>query len=163
MKNETKSLQWKMESAVGPLYLVATEKGLKEAVWKRHQTAMALSLDGPDPILKNLRQAVRELTEYLKGDRKRFDIKLDVTGGTPFQRRVWQELAKIPYGKTISYKEIAARIERPRAIRAVGTANGKNPVSIIVPCHRVIAASGKLGGYAGGLKIKTKLLSLENS
>src|SRR5438445_11189765 len=89
-----------------------------------------------------------------------FEVTLDIVG-TPFQMQVWEQLRKIPYGVTYSYSDIASKIKNPKAVRAVGTANGRNPLSLIVPCHRVIAADGKLGGYAGGLSIKTQLLELE--
>jgi methylated-DNA-[protein]-cysteine S-methyltransferase len=146
--------QRKYESKIGPLWLVATERGLCGIHWKR-QTAPL----GDSPVLD---QAERELEEYFAGRRKRFDVVLDVTG-TAFQQSVWRELARIPYGETRSYAQIAQRVGSPRAVRAVGTANGRNPVSIIVPCHRVIASSGKLAGYAGGLSVKETLLALEKT
>lgn len=110
--------------------------------------------------LQPLAQAVRQLEEYLSGKRKKFDLEFDVQG-TAFQKSVWQELSKIPYGKTCSYRDIAKRIKKEKAVRAVGTANGRNPVCIIVPCHRVIAANGSLGGYYWGLEMKEKLLRME--
>ncbi len=105
-------------------------------------------------------QAAAQLDAYFAGELTEFDVPLDMRG-TPFQRRVWQELTTIPYGQTLSYGEVAASIGMPTASRAVGSANGSNPVSIIVPCHRVIGASGKLVGYGGGLHRKDALLSLE--
>jgi len=102
----------------------------------------------------------RQLLEYLEGTRKYFDLPLDIRG-TEFQKVVWKELVKIPYGETISYKDMAVAIKKSKASRAVGTANGKNPLCIIIPCHRVIASDGSLGGYSGGLSIKMKLLKLE--
>ncbi|MEW6057334.1 MAG: methylated-DNA--[protein]-cysteine S-methyltransferase [Bdellovibrionota bacterium] len=149
-----------MDSKVGRLYLVASEKGLLGVFWKKQPEPMAPSLKGAKPEIKVLWQAVNELDEYLNGRRKKFDVPLDVAG-TPFQERVWDQLSKIPYGKTYSYKEIASQIKNEKAVRAVGTANGKNPVCIIVPCHRVIAADGSLGGYSGGIEIKRRLLELE--
>jgi methylated-DNA-[protein]-cysteine S-methyltransferase len=104
--------------------------------------------------------AARQLAEYFAGCRTSFDLPLDVTG-TPFQRQVWAELQRIPYGETISYSELAERIGSPKAVRAVGAANGRNPVPIIVPCHRVIAANGGLQGFGGGLEAKRLLLDLE--
>lgn len=101
-----------------------------------------------------------ELREYFGGDRREFDLTLNATG-TPFQKRVWEQLSRIPYGETTSYGEIARRLGVPEASRAVGAANGQNPISIIVPCHRVIGSSGKLVGYGGGLPTKEKLLALE--
>lgn len=144
--------QWSMKSPLGTLFLVATDKGLS-----------GIFYDEPDvprqetPVLK---QAVRELTEYFEGKRRNFDVPLDLQG-TPFQKQVWQQLLKIPYGQTCSYADIAKRIQNPKAVRAVGAANGKNPVCIVVPCHRVIAADGSLGGYTGGLHIKKQLLAIE--
>lgn len=105
-------------------------------------------------------QAQQQLQEYFAGKRRTFDLPLRF-GGTPFQRRVWAELARIPYGETISYGELARRIANPRAVRAVGLANGRNPIAIVIPCHRVIGANGTLTGYGGGLPRKRQLLDLE--
>ncbi len=105
---------------------------------------------------------VEQLKEYFNGERKNFNIPLDLRG-TDFQKKVWKELLKIPYGETISYKILSERVHNPGAVRAVGSANGANPIPIIVPCHRVINSNGKLGGYSGGLNIKEKLLELEGS
>lgn len=102
----------------------------------------------------------KEIMEYLNGKRKSFDIKYEING-TEFQKKVWKELTKIPYGETRSYKEIAVAVGNPKASRAVGMANNKNPIAIIVPCHRVIGSDGKLVGYAGGLDMKRALLTLE--
>ena len=106
------------------------------------------------------RAAMAQLAEYFTGKRRRFDLPL-APRGTEFQRRVWRALTEIPYGKTVSYGELARRIEKPSAARAVGLANGANPLPIIVPCHRVIGADGSLTGFGGGLPIKRKLLALE--
>ncbi|MCH7978214.1 MAG: methylated-DNA--[protein]-cysteine S-methyltransferase [Acidobacteria bacterium] len=108
------------------------------------------------------RRAVAELNEYVAGRRKRFTVPLDLQG-TPFQLKVWRALLRIPYGKTRSYQQIARAVGNSRASRAVGMANHCNPVAIIVPCHRVIASDGSLGGYAGGLKRKTQILRLERA
>lgn len=150
--------QWKMDSPIGPLYLIASEKGLKSVLWKAKGVPFAATLTEH----KILAQAVQELTEYFDRNRLQFSVPLDVEG-TEFQERVWKQLAQIPYGKTFSYSEIAVQIGQEKAVRAVGTANGRNPLSIVVPCHRVIAANGTLGGYSGGLAIKTKLLELERN
>src|SRR5664279_2896526 len=107
-------------------------------------------------------EAVRQLRAYFAGQLRRFDLPLDMEG-TPFQLRVWRELERIPYGETRSYRQIAAAIGAPRAVRAVGAANGANPIPIVVPCHRVIGASGKLVGYGGGLPLKKRLLELEGA
>lgn len=108
------------------------------------------------------RAAIAQLLEYLEGKRERFEIPLDLRG-TDFQRKVYQAVAAIPYGETRSYSGIARQIRRPRALRAVGAANGANPVPLVVPCHRVIASDGKLGGYGGGLRLKARLLAMEQS
>ena len=123
---------------------------------------MAHELRAKDPQLKFLKAAEKELTNYFLGKAKHFKVKLDLQG-TEFQKLVWSELSKIPYGQTISYKELAQKIKKPLAVRAVGSANGKNPLCIIVPCHRVIASSGAIGGYSGGLKMKRTLLALEKA
>jgi methylated-DNA-[protein]-cysteine S-methyltransferase len=108
------------------------------------------------------RNVLEQLKQYFEGSRKRFQITLNLQG-TPFQHQVWQALKRIPYGRTVSYGEVARQVGRPQASRAVGAANGHNPVSIIVPCHRVIGSNGKPVGYGGGLPIKTALLELEQS
>ena len=109
-----------------------------------------------------LREARRQLEEYFAGERQEFSLTLE-TDGTDFQRRVWEALRGIPFGATVSYGDIARRIGNPRAVRAVGLANGRNPISIIVPCHRVIGADGSLTGYGGGLERKRFLLALEKN
>ncbi len=106
-------------------------------------------------------KAYKELSEYFEGKRKQFDIPYKLTG-TDFQKKVWSALCDIPYGETRSYKDIAAAVGNPKASRAVGMANNKNPITVIVPCHRVIGASGKLVGYAGGLTMKEFLLDMES-
>ncbi len=108
-----------------------------------------------------IRETVKQLDEYFRGDRKTFNILL-APKGTEFQIKVWEELKKIKYGETKSYKEIADKIGIEKGARAVGGANNKNPILILIPCHRVIASSGDLSGYAGGIKIKKKLLEMEN-
>ena len=114
-----------------------------------------------DPVAgRLLAEAARQLEEYFAGRRRHFDLPLDVTG-TEFQRRVWKAVSEIPYGQTMTYAQLAAHIGSPRAFRAVGAANGANPVSILVPCHRVVASGGGLGGYSGGLDLKKRLLALE--
>ena len=152
--------QWLMKSKIGPLYLVASEKGLQGVFWKSQPVTTLKSLKGTDANLEILNQTVLQIKEYLKGERRDFTIPFDLQG-TEFQKKVWNQLRKIPYGKTYSYQEIARKLKNPKAVRAVGTANGRNPLCMIIPCHRVIAADGSLGGYSGGLGIKTKLLKLE--
>lgn len=114
--------------------------------------------DRPCPLLE---QAAAQLDEYFAGTRREFALPLSLHG-TPFQRRVWEALCRIPYGQTRTYGQIAAEVGSPRACRAVGMANNRNPVMIVVPCHRVIGAGGALVGYAGGLAVKKALLELEN-
>lgn len=123
---------------------------------------MAKSLKDTSPEIKILAQTVSQLTEYFNGKLKKFNIPFDL-GGTPFQKQVWQQLNQIPFGKTCAYKDIAIKIKNPKAVRAVGTANGSNPICIIIPCHRVIAADGSIGGYAGGVHIKRQLLAMEQT
>ncbi len=108
------------------------------------------------------RELARQLDEFFAGERREFDLQL-APKGTEFQKRVWAELLKIPFGETVSYSEVARRIGRPTACRAVGGANGANPIALIVPCHRVIGSNGTLTGYGGGLDIKDKLLAWERS
>lgn len=152
--------QWILKSKFGPIYLVASEKGLRGIYWKKQSAPVAKTLLETAPELRILAHAKRQLEDYFAGSRKEFDLPLDVEG-TPFQKRVWNVLARIPYGKTLSYRDVARRIRNPKAFRAVGTANGRNPLPIVIPCHRVIAADGSLGGYAGGLTTKVRLLHHE--
>jgi len=152
--------QWKMDTKIGPLYLVAAVKGLRGVFFERQKAPFAKTLKGSAPETRTLSRAVKQLEEYFAGRRRDFDLPLDAEG-TEFQKRVWDALGKIPYGKTNSYRGIARKIKNEKAVRAVGNANGKNPLCVIVPCHRVIASDGSLGGYSGGTAIKTLLLDLE--
>ncbi len=150
-----------VKSPVGKLKLVASDRGLAAILWendnpKRVQLS-PLTENKEHPVLL---ETERQLSEYFAGKRKTFSLKFDCIG-TEFQKEVWQALATIPFGETRSYGEIARQIKRPKAVRAVGAANGRNPISIIVPCHRVIGSNGKLTGFAGGLKTKATLLKLE--
>ena len=119
------------------------------------------SLSKIEPTEALLIEALEQLTAYFKGERQAFDLPLDISLGTDFQQRVWQQLQKILHGETISYATLAQRVGNPKGYRAVANANGRNPFSIIIPCHRVIASDGKLGGYTGGLDKKEYLLALE--
>lgn len=150
-----KKVQRKLKTKIGVVYLVVSEKYLFGIFWDDQKLPKETHLE-----TKMLDKVEKQVNEYLVGKRKKFDIPL-MLEGTDFQKRVWAELAKIPYGETRSYKDIAQALKDPNACRAVGTANGKNPISLIIPCHRVINQSGKMGGYAGGLSIKEFLLSLE--
>ena len=150
-----------MPSPVGTLKLIASDKGLAAVLWEnedpRRYRLPELLREGSHPILLD---TARQLSEYFAGKRRQFALPLDFVG-TEFQKKVWAALVAIPFGETRSYREIACEIGHPAAVRAVGAANGKNPVSIIAPCHRVIGANGKLTGFAGGLEVKAYLLKLE--
>jgi len=143
--------------------VLASSKGIKKIFLNPAKETTELSsatkLRSDDPYLFGI---FDQLKEYFAGTRKEFDVPLDIEG-TDFQKRVWNELQKIPYGKTISYKTLSEKLGDVKAIRAVGKANGQNPIAIIIPCHRVIGANGNLIGYAGGLAIKEKLLHLEGA
>ncbi|HTA35830.1 MAG TPA: methylated-DNA--[protein]-cysteine S-methyltransferase [Solirubrobacteraceae bacterium] len=149
-------------SPIGELVLEGGEHALTDLVLPDSARASAVTGAEHDPAAapRALADAARQLGEYFAGERTTFELALR-TAGTPFQREVWTALAEIPYGETISYAELAASVERPHAFRAVGSANGANPIAIIVPCHRVITSGGSLGGYAGGLDAKRTLLALE--
>jgi len=114
------------------------------------------------PIHPLLLQAQQQLDEYFGSQRQHFDLPLSVLEGTPFQRSVWQALAHIPYGRTLSYSQLATQVGRPQAVRAIGGAVGRNPLGIVLPCHRVMGASGQLTGYTGGVQRKAHLLALES-
>jgi methylated-DNA-[protein]-cysteine S-methyltransferase len=148
-----------IESPLGPLLLAADDAGLREIrfVNGRHRAQPNASWKGDRTPLS---ETIRQLQAYFAGELEDFDLKL-APEGTPFQREVWRRLCDIPYGQTISYGELAGRIGNPKASRAVGLANGSNPIPIVIPCHRVIGSNGKLTGYGGGLPIKEKLLALE--
>lgn len=149
-----------VNSPVGRLTLVASEEGLAAILWE-HARAGRGRLPGEaesgHPVLIDTE---RQLEDYFAGRRQAFAVTLDLVG-TPFQREVWHALLTVPFGETRLYGQIAEQIGRPEAVRAVGAASGRNPVSIIVPCHRVIGATGKLTGFAGGLEVKAHLLALE--
>ena len=151
-----------MNSPVGELTLVASERGLAAILWENdNPQRVPLGPLAEDPQHPVLLEAERQLTDYFAGKRKSFSLKLDFAG-TEFQKRVWEALLTIPFGETRSYTQIAQQIGNPKAVRAVGAANGKNPISIVAPCHRVIGSSGKLTGFAGGLEAKALLLDLES-
>jgi methylated-DNA-[protein]-cysteine S-methyltransferase len=152
-----------MDSPVGKLTLVASSEGLSAILWENDRPGrVRLTIDAQDDTHPVLLEAERQLGEYFGGRRKTFALKLDLAG-TAFQRKVWNALLTIPFGETRSYAQIARQIGSPAAVRAVGAANGKNPVSIVAPCHRVIGSTGKLTGFAGGLDVKARLLSLEGA
>lgn len=150
-----------MPSPVGILKLVATENALVAVLWENEnpkRVRLAELIEQVDhPILL---ETQKQLCEYFAGTRQQFDLPLDFEG-TVFQKKVWQALLSIPFGETRSYRDIAAQVGNIKAVRAVGAANGKNPISIIAPCHRVVGVNGKLVGFAGGLNNKEILLGLE--
>jgi methylated-DNA-[protein]-cysteine S-methyltransferase len=151
----------RVDSPVGRLELVATDAGLAAVLWPNDRPGrVRLAIDGEDAAHPVLADAARQLLEYFERRRTRFELPLD-PAGTPFQRLVWHALLTIPYGETRSYAEIARQIGRPAAVRAVGAANGRNPLSIVTPCHRVVGSNGTLTGFAGGLEVKAYLLALE--
>ncbi|GAA0688613.1 methylated-DNA-[protein]-cysteine S-methyltransferase [Dyella sp. SG562] len=149
-----------LPTPIGQLLLVADAQGLRE-VW--FETGRQRKSPQPAWVhaARPLAQARRQLEEYFAGERTSFELKLHPVG-TPFQLAVWEELGRIPYGVTISYAELARRIGQPAAMRAVGAANGRNPIPIILPCHRVIGSNGSLTGFGGGLPTKRFLLSMED-
>lgn len=149
-----------IDSPIGELLLLGDGESLHGLYMQagRHPVRINPSWQRDDEAFADTR---RQLEEYFAGERSAFDIKLHMDG-TAFQRTVWHALTEIPYGETISYGELAKRIGRPDRARAVGTANGQNPIAVIVPCHRVIGANGKLVGYGGGLDDKRRLLELES-
>ena len=149
-----------VDSPVGPLYLAATDAGLTHLLFAAKMHRRPTVVAGSGEAARILRETERQLSDYFAGRRREFDVPL-APAGTEFQLATWRTLQKVSFGETISYGELARRLGRPRAVRAVGTANGANPISIIVPCHRVIGADGTLTGYGGGLDNKRRLLSLE--
>lgn len=146
-------------SPIGLIQLRGTDVALTGVFMEKHRHQPLLPVDAVEDA-GPFREARRQLEEYFAGERREFSLALEAIG-SPFQRRVWQELRLIPYGETASYGELARRIGNSRAVRAVGLANGRNPISIIVPCHRVIGANGTLTGYGGGVERKRFLLTLE--
>lgn len=153
-----------MPSPVGRLTLVAKENSLAAILWENDSpTRVRLARMEENSQDSTLLLTEQQLTEYFEGSRTRFDLPLAAAEGTDFQQAVWTALATIPYGETRSYRDIAIQIARPKAVRAVGAANGRNPLSIVIPCHRVIGASGNLTGFAGGIPAKITLLDLEQS
>ena len=145
-----------LSTPIGPLTLEGGDAGLA-VIWFGERESPGAPR-GEHPVLDLTR---RQLEEYFAGERRTFDLPLDVSAGTEFQREAWLALAAIPYGTTTTYGRQAERIGRPRAVRAVGAANGRNPLPVVLPCHRVVGASGGLTGFGGGLDVKRALLDLE--
>jgi O-6-methylguanine DNA methyltransferase len=171
-KARAETLYWSSTpSPQGTCTVIATEQGIcwtgtpgterqEGLTWLERRLPIARVIEGEE--VEPLRQAMDQLRRYLAGERVQFSCPLDLRG-TAFQVAVWEELYRIPYGQTCSYQQIAQAIGRPKAVRAVGAANGANPVAVIVPCHRVIGSNGTLTGYGGGLSMKAWLLALEGS
>ncbi|MEZ6124458.1 MAG: methylated-DNA--[protein]-cysteine S-methyltransferase [Planctomycetaceae bacterium] len=161
MSQATKFYTWYHHSPVGRLLLAGTRDHLTHLLFADADDAVL-----PDPGWQEndvpFREAVRQLTAYFQSELQEFRLPL-AAHGTDFQKSVWNELCKVPYGETASYGDIARAIGRPTASRAVGMANGRNPIAIIIPCHRIIGAGGNLVGYGGGLNRKTRLLQLEGA
>jgi len=150
-----------VDSPVGTLTLVATDEGLAGILWANDRPGrVRLPIEAEDGSHPVLVETAHQLEQYFAGHREVFSVPLDLAG-TAFQRKVWSALQTIPFGETRSYRQIASQIGNPAAVRAVGAANGRNPVAIIAPCHRVLGSSGALTGFAGGLDTKAHLLALE--
>jgi methylated-DNA-[protein]-cysteine S-methyltransferase len=149
-----------LETPIGPLLLAGERDAIQHIRFPQKGKAAKPDPDWQEGSSAPVREAVKQLREYFAGRRTEFDLPLSPEG-TAFQRTVWKHLQEIPYGETISYGELARRVGNPKASRAVGAANGKNPIPIVIPCHRVIGANGKLTGFGGGLPVKEALLLLE--
>ncbi len=156
----------RVSTPVGRMVLIASAQGLHALIWEREpktaEERRIFERMASGRGFRTIVEAKQQLRDYFAGKRKGFDLPLKLEG-TDFQKRAWRELQRIPYGRTISYGEQARRLGESKRARAVGSANGKNPLSIIVPCHRVVGKNGKLGGYGGGLPAKRLLLALEES
>jgi O-6-methylguanine DNA methyltransferase len=157
------------DSPIGPLKIASSSRGLAYLELSRasgrgfHGWRERYAPDSRvEPGFEPNQQVVKEVLEYLEGKRREFDLLLDLRG-TPFQEKVYGEVRAIPYGECRSYSQIADRIDRPAAVRAVGAANGANPLPLVIPCHRVIGSNGQLHGYAGGRDVKARLLAIERS
>ena len=163
MRFDTATVQTRWTSPLGPMVLAATPRGLAGAWFEgqRHEPDHSAWPAAPDHA--TLRAAAAQLAEYFAGQRQHFDLPLDMSGGTAFHQAVWRALTQIAPGSTTRYGALAAQLGQPTAVRAVGAAVGRNPVSVIVPCHRVLGADGSLTGYAGGLPRKQALLDLEGA
>lgn len=166
MSNTQPLAHTRLDSPLGALHIVADAQGLV-GIWFHDQKHLPRPAEQArwvdEPAQAVLQACAKQLTEYFQGDRKTFDLPLSPEPGTVFQRLVWQALQRIPFGQTLSYGNLAQALGRPQAVRAVGTAVGRNPWSVVVPCHRVLGAQGALTGYAGGLHRKSALLQLEQA
>jgi methylated-DNA-[protein]-cysteine S-methyltransferase len=157
-----------VESPVGPLLVAASDRGLLQISYDpapEHSLERIVRIAGPRVLRAPaaIAETRHELDEYFAGRRREFDLTLDLRGTTPFTERVLSELALVPYGRTSTYAELAARSGRPKAARAVGMIMNRNPIPIVLPCHRIVGSSGDLVGYGGGIEIKEQLLRLEGA
>jgi methylated-DNA-[protein]-cysteine S-methyltransferase len=154
-----------IDAPFGKVFLAKTERGLCRVSFRRQEADLVDDLEKrellPEKDAGQLDRERREFAEYFEGKRHHFDLPVDIRGGTPFQRKVLEAANEIPFGQCECYTDVAERIGHPKAQRAVGNALGKNPVAIVIPCHRVVASGGRLGGYTGGLDIKETLMSIE--
>jgi methylated-DNA-[protein]-cysteine S-methyltransferase len=148
------------DSPIGPLLIAGDAQAVTRISFAKNGKPVKPQPEWMESAKGPVGEAIRQLKEYFAGKRRDFDLPLSPEG-TAFQKSVWRQLQEIPYAQTISYGELAKRVGNPKASRAVGSANGKNPIPIVIPCHRVIAAGGKLGGFGGGLPTKVALLELE--
>ena len=148
------------DTSIGALLIAGDAEAIRRIAFPNNGKPVAPGPGWEHAARGPVGEAIRQLRDYFAGRRTGFDLPL-APEGTPFQRAVWRQLQDIPYGATISYGELARRVGNPKASRAVGSANGANPIPIVIPCHRVIAADGKLGGFGGGLPVKRALLALE--
>ena len=152
-----------VDSPIGDLFVAATDRGLcRISFWPEGMEDALARMFGPRVLRSPLDEVRRELDEYFDGDRRTFDIPIDLRVA-PFHAEVLAELARVPYGRTETYGALAAKVGRPRAARAVGTVMNRNPIPIVLPCHRIVGANGSLTGYAGGLDVKRALLELEGA
>jgi methylated-DNA-[protein]-cysteine S-methyltransferase len=152
-------IQIKFRSSLGDIFICATDRAVTGILWKQRED-ISLTRQNKGKAYLLAQTAKKQTEEYLQGERVDFNFPIQIQG-TQFQEKVWKMLMKIPYGKTWTYADLANKIKNPKAVRAVGMANGRNALSIVIPCHRVIGKSGRLTGYAGGVDIKKKLLELE--
>ena len=155
-----------MQGPIGDIWMAVTDKGLIKVSFSQDENSFVTEVHARTrtdvlPSSEKLARIIAELTEYFSGARSRFDFAVDLSQVTPFQRRVLQAAANIPMGQVITYGELAGRIGQPKASRAVGQALGRNPVPVVIPCHRIVGGGGGIGGYTGGLHVKRKLLELE--
>ena len=161
MKTSVDTVTTTFDSPLGRIRLAANPQGLCGVWFEGHEDSPDASHWAPDPNHALLQQATRQLGDYFAGQRRQFELPLDLSTGTPFQQSVWRALLDIAFGQICSYGTVSAAIGKPSAVRAVGGAIGRNPLSIVVPCHRVIGANGALTGYSGGMQRKVALLQLE--